>query len=139
MTLSRFHSLSEVESVLKFKPPELVDIALELRNIVGRVTPLATERISFKGLTYYDHERGGPVKGGICGIEVRDKCVRLSFVHGVFLDDPKSLLEGDRLYMRYLEISSFEDASWEDIERLIQTSAKFDCTKLDLSWSSREI
>jgi len=35
---------------------------------------------------------------------------------GVFLDDPKSLLMGDRLYMRHMDISSFDDAPWKDIE-----------------------
>ena len=65
--------------------------------------------------------------------------MRLSFGHGVFLDNPKSLPEGDQLYMGFLEISSFEDASWEDIEMLIEASARFDCTKLDLLWFSREV
>jgi hypothetical protein len=132
MTLSRFCNLSEVESVLRFKPRELVDVVLEIRNIVAKVAPSATERIHSRGLTYYDAEKGGTVKGGICGIEIRDSTVRVSFAHGVFLDDPKSLLKGDRLYMRYFEISSFYDALWDDIEKLIKASAKFDCTKLDL-------
>ena len=139
MTLSGFRSLSEVERILQFKHRELVDIALELRNIVVKVTPSATERINFRGLTYYDLKKGGPVKGGICGIEIRDTCVRLSFIHGVFLDDPNSLLEGDRLYKRYYEISSYDDALWDDIEKLIVASARFDCTKIDQLLSSREI
>jgi hypothetical protein len=132
MNSSRFHTLSEVERVLRFQPREWVDVLLEVRNIVAKVAPTATERINAKGLTFYDAEKGGPVKGGICGVEIRDNCVRVSFAHGVFLDDPKSLLKGDRLYMRFLEISSFDDALWIDIEKLIQASARFDCTKLEL-------
>ena len=126
MTQSRFHLLSEVESALRFQRPDLVDLLLEIRNIVVRVKPSATERISSRGLTFYDADKGGTITGGICFVDIQDDHVRLRFGLGAFLEDPKSLLSGDQLYMRYLDILSFDDAPWTDIEALIQASANLD-------------
>jgi hypothetical protein len=123
MAQSRFHSLAEVESALRFQRPDLVDLVFEIRSIVARVKPAATERIHSRGLTFYDADKGGTISGGICFVDIRDDHVRLRFGLGVFLDDPKSLLAGDRRYMRHLDISSFDEAPWTDIEDLIQASA----------------
>ena len=131
MAQSRFHPLYEVERALRFKPPDMVDLLLEVRSIVARVVPWATERISLGGLTYYDASKGGTITGGICFVDIQDDHVRIRFGLGVFLDAPKSLLAGDRLYMRYLDISSFDDAPWTDIEDLIQASANLDSSKLN--------
>jgi len=65
MVKSRFNSLSEVESALRFQRKDLVDLMLEIRSIVVRVNPSATERISSRGLTFYDADKGGTIKGGI--------------------------------------------------------------------------
>ena len=131
MAQSRFHSLSEVESALRFQRPDLVDLVLEIRSIVARVNPAATERIHSRGLTFYDADKGGTISGGICFVDIRDDHVRVRFGLGAFLDDPKSLLAGDRLYMRHLDISSFDDAPWTDIEALIQASGNLDSSKLN--------
>jgi len=131
MAQSRFHSISEVERALRFKPRDMVDLLLEVRSIVASVAPWATERIKLGGLTYYDANKGGTIKGGICFVDIRDDHVRLRFGLGVFLDDPKSLLAGDRLYMRHLDISSFDDAPWTDIEALIQASANLDSSEIN--------
>ncbi len=131
MTQSRFHSHSEVERALRFKPRDMVDLLLEVRSIVASVAPWATERINLGGLTYYDANKGGTIKGGICFVDIRDDHVRLRFGLGAFLDDPKSLLAGDRLYMRHLDISSFDDAPWTDIEALIQASVNLDSSELN--------
>lgn len=104
---------------------------LEIRNIVARVNPSADERIGSSGLTFYDANKGGTIKGGICFVDIQKNHVRLRFGLGAFLDDPKSLLSGDQLYMRYLDISSFEDAPWADIETFIQASANLDSSALN--------
>ncbi len=96
-----------------------------------RVNPSATERISSRGLTFYDANKGGTITGGICFVDIVDDHVRLRFGLGAFLDDPKSLLAGDRLYMRHLDISSFDDAAWTDIEALIQASSNLDGSELN--------
>lgn len=132
MTLSRFHSLAEIVETFRFQRPDLVDIVLEVRNIVIRVNPSATERVHPRGITFYDPDKGGTIKGGICFVDILDHGVRLRFGLGVFLDDPKSLLRGDgRLYMRHMDIFSFEDAPWNDIEALIHTSANLNSSEVN--------
>ena len=106
--------------------PELRDIILELRNIIASVAPNATETLHRWGLTYYDKERGGPVSAGICQIGFHQDHIRLAFIHGAFLPDPKGLLEGDRKYKRYVRIQSYEQAPWDYLKDLITSSAHFD-------------
>jgi hypothetical protein len=112
--------------MLEKKPAPLRDIALELRSLVAAAAPQASERVSWGGLTYYDSRRGGPVRGGICQIEVHADHVRLSFIHGIHLPDPQGLLQGDRLNKRYVRIDSYENAPWEALKLLIEAAADFD-------------
>jgi hypothetical protein len=130
MSKGQFLSILEVEGFLQYKPPHLRDIVLELRNLVASVTPEASERILWKGLSYHDEQRGGPVKAGICQIEIHRDHVRLSFIHGAFLEDPETKLEGDRLAKRYVRLTSYEDTPWEYLRGLIKDSAEFDPSSL---------
>lgn len=115
-----------IETLLQFTNPELRDIVLELRNIIISVAPTALERTHHQRLSYYDPTRGGPVSAGICQIGLHPDHIRLIFVHGAFLPDPKSLLEGSEKYMRFTRISSYNEASWQDLQALIIASTQFD-------------
>jgi hypothetical protein len=119
---------AEVERFLRFARPDLRDIVFELRDIVWRVCPEATERILWGGLSYHLSQKGGPVKGAVCQIELEKDHVLLSFIHGVRLTDPCSLLTGSRKSKRYLVIDSFEDAPWKEILELVKEAAEFDPT-----------
>lgn len=119
-------TIREIEDFFSHTDPQLLEIILELRNIIFAVVPDATEMIQWKGISYFDASRGGTVSGGICQIHVVEGRVRLGFIHGAFLRDPKHLLGGTRKVKRYLEIDTFDIAPWDDIKTLIQTSAEFD-------------
>ncbi|HET7009468.1 MAG TPA: DUF1801 domain-containing protein [Anaerolineales bacterium] len=121
-----FLSTAEVERFLAFFPQEMRDLALELRNVVAAVCPQATERILWGGLSYHDESKGGPIKGGLCQIEVDRDQVRLSFVHGVRLHDPESLLEGDRRSKRYITLRDYEQVPWDSVRHLIEQAARLD-------------
>jgi hypothetical protein len=123
---SKFLSTAEVERFLQRHPANLVEIALELRNLVAVIAPQASERILWGGLSYHDAQRGGPVKAGICQIELQPDHVRLSFIHGAFLPDPIGLLVGKQRYKKYVELHSYEETPWEQLEELIRASAEFD-------------
>lgn len=131
MKKGEFLSIAEVEGFLTDVPPGLQDITLELRSMLARLCPQATERILWGGLSYHDSRKGGPVRGAICQIEPRDDHVRLSFVHGARLEDPQALLEGDRKSKRYLRITSYEEAPWEAIGGLIQAATDLDPSTFD--------
>ena len=116
----------DIEVCLAFLSLELRDIVFELRDIIASIAPSATETLHRKGFTYYHAERGGPVSAGICQINLHGDHIRLAFNHGAFLPDPKGLLEGDRQYKRYVKITSYEQAPWDDVQDLIAASARFD-------------
>jgi hypothetical protein len=115
-----------LDKFLQQTEPGLQDIVLELRNIIASVAPGATETVHRKGFSYYFKERGGPVSAGVCQINLQSDHVRLAFIHGAFLPDPKGLLEGDRLYKRFVRLYSYEDAPWEELKELITASSRFD-------------
>jgi hypothetical protein len=124
--MSQFLTTLEIDRFLSTKPPHMAEIALELRNLVAAAAPQASERISWGSLNYYDSHRGGPVRAAICQIEVHPDHVRLSFIHGIHLEDPDHLLTGERSSKRYIRIDSYEGAQWEAYQRLIAEAARFD-------------
>jgi len=126
MDQGQFLSTLEIEHILEKEPAPLQDIARELRSLIAVAAPQATERVSWGALAYYDSHRGGPVRGGICQIEVHPDHVRLSFIHGVHLADPDRLLQGDRLSKRYVRIDAYESAPWDALKCLIAAAARFD-------------
>ena len=130
MNRGHFLSTQEIERFLQHKPTHLQEIALEVRNLIAAAAPQATEKIQWKGLSYYDAGRGGVVKGGICQVEIHPDHVRLSFIHGAFLPDPEALLQGDSKVKRFVRLSSYEDAPWEALADLILASASFDPASL---------
>lgn len=121
---SKYLSSAEVERFLAFTKPDLKEIVLELRNLVFSICPHATERILWRGLSYHDATKGGPVRGAICQIELGRDQVRIAFIHGARLHDPEQLLGGDRLSKRHVIISSFEGAPWGSIGSLIEEASE---------------
>jgi hypothetical protein len=117
---------SAIETLLQFTPPELRDIVFEIRNMIVSIAPAALERTHHHRLTYYDPGRGGPVSAGICQIGLHSDHIRLIFVHGSFLPDPKNLLQGPEKYMRFIKLFSYDESPWEDLKALIFASAHFD-------------
>lgn len=121
-----------IEGFLRFTPPALCEIVLELRNIVFQVAPEAIEDIRRRGLVYY-FRSGGPVSAGICGIAIKQDHIRLYFTHGAFIPDRGHLLTGSGKAMRYLQLTSYESVPWEEIRVLIKGHADFDPRSLSIS------
>jgi hypothetical protein len=119
-------SKKEIESYLDQTNHELRDITLELRNIIAEIAPDATEVMHSRGMTYYHTGRGGPVSAGICQIIIERDHIRLAFIHGSFLPEPRGLFEGSSKYKRYIRIYSYEDAPWDYLKDLTTASSRFD-------------
>jgi hypothetical protein len=119
-------STAEIDRLLAFRPENLTEIARELRNVVVSVCPQVTERILWGALSYHDESKGGPIKGGVCQIEVQRDHVLLSFVHGVRLRDPKHVLHGDRLSKRHVVLKSYDLVPWSAVRGLVQEAAGLD-------------
>ncbi len=120
----------EIELFLQRMPPHLQDIVWELRNLVACVAPDAVEVIRWGGLNYFHDGRGGIVRAGICQIEIHTDHVRLAFIHGAFLSEPRHLFEGTQKYKRYLRLKSYEAAPWDYLKQLIEEASRFDPSSL---------
>jgi hypothetical protein len=118
--------IHEIETFLQRIPADLQDIVLELRNVITSVAPDAVEVIRWGGLSYFHEGRGGIVSAGICQIGIHTDYIRLDFIHGIFLSDPKHLLAGTQKVKRYVKLKSYDDAPWEYLQQLIEESSRFD-------------
>jgi hypothetical protein len=116
----------QIEIFLQHTPAQLQDIVLELRNIIASIAPDAVEVVRWGGLSYYHEGRGGIVSAGICQIGLHKDHIRLEFIHGAFLPDPRNLFEGTQKYKRYVRVRSFDEAPWDYLKELIASAAKFD-------------
>jgi hypothetical protein len=95
--------------------PDVLEAALWLRALVLAAEPDFTERVNrgWGGLGYRH-----PEAGYVCGIFPREGEVRLLFEHGVQLDDPDGILEGDGTQTRHVTIRERDD-------RLAQVLARY--------------
>ena len=118
--------IHQVEAFLKYTPVHLQDIVLELRNIIAEVAPDAVEVVRWGGLSYFHEGRGGIVSAGICQIGLHEGYIRLDFIHGAFLSDPKHLLEGNQKAKRFVRLKTYDNAPWDDLKQLIEESSRFD-------------
>ena len=118
--------IHEITIFLQRIPEPLQDIVLEIRNIIASVAPDAVEVIRWKGLSYFHEGRGGIVSAGICQIGIHKDHIRLAFIHGAFLPEPRNLFEGTQKYKRYIRIASYDDAPWDYLKQLIQAASRFD-------------
>lgn len=86
----------------------------------------AAEVIRWGDLGYFHKECGGLVSAGICQIKIRKDHIRLAFIHGAFLSDPRHLFEGTQKAKRYIRLKSYDEAPWDYIKQLIEESSRFD-------------
>lgn len=122
--------LHEIEAFLQHTPAHLQEIVFELRNLIAEVAPDAVEAIRWKGLSYFHDGRGGIVSASIAQIGIHEDHVRLAFIHGAFIADPRHLLAGTEKYKRFVRIESFDEAPWEYFKELLRASASFDPRKI---------
>jgi hypothetical protein len=128
-------SLHEVEIFLQHTPMPLQDIVLELRSLIVSVVPDTVEVIRWGDLGYFHKGRGGIISAGICQIGLYEDHVRLGFIHGTFLSDPRHLLEGAQKVKRYVRLFSFDDAPWDYLRQLIEQASQLDPRSLQVKSS----
>lgn len=131
-------SLDELARYLDQCPADVCDLVLELRNVVLKAAPVAAEAIKFHSLCYYmAGSPYGAIGGNICTIDGRSGVVKLGFIQGATLPDPKRLLKGDRKAARYVEIRSARQARGKAIRALIRASVA-QCPMPQAEKASRE-
>lgn len=119
-------SLHEIGLFLQRTPPHLQEIVWELRNVIVTIAPDAVEVIRWGGLSYFHEGRGGIVSAGICQIGIHKDHIRLEFIHGAFLPEPRGLFEGTQKYKRYLRLKSYDDTPWDYLKQMVEEASQFD-------------
>jgi hypothetical protein len=117
---------ADLKAFLDASSPETRKVVLALRNVVRRAVPHAEESLLWGGLSYHRPQVGGRVKGAVCQIVVKKGHVRLDFIHGIRLADPKGLLQGDLLSKRFVPIGTVADVERPEIAGLIREAAALD-------------
>jgi hypothetical protein len=119
-------STRQIETFLERVPSHLQDIVLELRNVIASVEPDAVEVVGRGGLSYSHKGRGATVGLSVCQIEIHEDEIRLAFIRGSFLSEPRNLFEGKQKYKRFIRIASYENAPWDYLKKLIVAASRFD-------------
>ena len=120
---------ADLKEFLDALPPESRELVLALRDVVRRTVPHAEESLLWGCLSFHRPQVGGRVKGAVCQIVVKGGQVRLDFIHGIRLVDPRRLLAGDRLSKRFVPIATLADAERPEVAGLIREAAALDPTE----------
>jgi hypothetical protein len=103
--------------------PDARRIVESLRKVIRRAAPGAEESVVWGALSYHRPWIGGRVKGAVCQVVVKRDEVRLDFIHGIRLPDPRGLLRGDGVSKRYVPIPTVAVARSPAIADLIEAAA----------------
>jgi hypothetical protein len=117
---------ADLKAFLSGAPAEVSEVVLTLRDMILRAVPQAEESLAWGALSYHRPQVGGRVKGAVCQIVIRRGEVRLDFIHGIRLSDPKGLLQGDRVSKRFVLIRTIAHAMRPEIAALIREAAALD-------------
>jgi hypothetical protein len=109
--------------------PEARELVSALRSVIRRNAPQTEETVLWGGLSYHHPHVGGRVKGAVCQIVAKRGEVRLDFIHGIRLADPRGLLQGKRVSKRFVPIRTAADAAQPEIAALIREAASLDPTE----------
>jgi hypothetical protein len=103
---------NEIRAFLAERHPEVLDLALWVRQIVLDAEPDLTERLygGWDGIGFHH-----PEAGYVCGLFPRAEEVRLLFEHGARLSDPHGILEGGGTQTRIIRIRDRGDSLGEAI------------------------
>jgi hypothetical protein len=96
----------------KFKP-----LAEELRRIVKKTLPAASETINPWGIPEFD------LQGPVCLMMIWKNHITLIFPRGTSLDDPARLLEGTGKNLRHVKLSDAAQLRNSNLRALILESA----------------
>ena len=112
------------EEFLSTFPPEIQELANELRSLIKDTTPNVKEAVytGWKLIGY--RAKKGRSSAYFCFIAPFPNRVMLGFEYGVQLFDPNLRLEGDGTQVRYLTVREKEDIEPESFRAFIAEAAQ---------------
>lgn len=112
------------EEFLSTFPPEILDLANELRSLVAETIPNVKEAVytGWKLIGY--RVKKGRRDAYFCFIAPFPNRIMLGFEYGIQLFDPELRLEGDGTQVRYLTVREKEDIDPESFRAFIAEAAQ---------------
>jgi len=100
--MTRRTSKTTPSDILVEHSPSIRTLTRTLQQIVKRTIPDAIEKAypGWRGIGY-----SHPLSGYFCGIFPQKDCVKVGFEHGILLDDPHEILNGEGKQVRYLTVT----------------------------------
>ena len=119
-------TLHQLESRIAHLPIQQQEIIVEIHNIVSSVSPNADMKLYGDGVAYYEGWRGGTIKAGLCMVTWSPRHpLMMRFGLGRFLPDPRHLLVGNELAMRWYALPEYENIPWDAVTDLIKAAQAF--------------
>ncbi len=112
--------MAEFIDLIKHNSPEAQQLALDLRKLILRLMPKASQKIH-PGWGVIDYQLGE--KRDFISIGTQKKYVNLYFMRGAELSDPAGLLEGSGKLMRHVKIRSQKDLQNKALHALIRKAS----------------
>ena len=121
-----------VEEFLATYNPEVSDLALEVRDLILKLIPDATEQVD-SAARIIAYGFGPKYADMICVIMPYQSALNLGFYKGKELPDPKGLLTGTGKLHRHVKITTAEDIESPALRQLIRTAHAAYKTRKDTS------
>jgi hypothetical protein len=118
---------SDPDTFVKGHPAPIRDILEELRKVIRKNMPDATEIVYHDALGY---TLTSGSRGRILYVAPMAEYVNLGFMFGGHLNDPEKLLEGKGARMRHIKVRSVEEARNPALAKLVKAAAEDGPTSL---------
>jgi len=103
---------------------EVAELALELRALVLREAPMASEIVFSTYILSLIYTFTGRPKEAICYIGVYARHVNLGFTFGTQLADPEGLLQGEGKSMRHLRLEHVAEVRKPYVRKFLRAAIK---------------
>jgi len=100
------------------------ELALELRSMVLREAPTATERFLRVYALVFWYSLTGKMTDAFCQVVVYTRGVNLMFNRGAELDDPDNALVGEGKIIRHIKVRQREDLKNPNLRKFIRAALK---------------
>lgn len=111
----------DVETFLAAYPPEVRDVALAARRLLGGALPGATETLDDSArIIGYSYQPG--YKGVVCTLILSRSGVKLGIVRGSEIPDPKRLMGGSGKVHRHVQLRSIADLKRPGLKPLLKAA-----------------
>jgi hypothetical protein len=114
-------SPNDIEMFLADYPPEVRELALAARTLLGGAFPGAKETLD-ESAKLIGYSYGPGYKGVVCTLILSRNGVKLGIVRGAELSDPKQLMRGSGKVHRHVQLQTVADLKRPGLKSLLKAA-----------------